>query len=104
MNWKIVLSFASLYTERLPTEKEAPALKSKPSSLTEICSYPHRQAKCLLEKSFRVLWTEQTKTELFDHNGKRSVWGTAPIQLNIQPELCQKLIDSYQVSGRGATC
>lgn len=79
MNWKMVASFAWLYTERLPTEKETPALKSKPSSLIEICSYPHGQAKWLLEKSFLVLWTEQTKIELFDYNGKRSVWGTAPI-------------------------
>lgn len=45
LQWKHEENFTSSWTERVPTKKVTPAPKSTPSSSTEICRCPHRQAK-----------------------------------------------------------
>lgn len=51
--------------------KKVLAPKSTPSKLTETCSCPHQKAKRFLEKSFMVLWSDETKTRLTGPSDKR---------------------------------
>lgn len=62
------VTFTSSLTKRVLTKTTSNLTHS---SATEICSCPHGQAKCLLEKGF--IW-DMTNTEVSGHNHEKYVW------------------------------
>lgn len=78
MSWKpltvTVQSEASVMwprTRRELTKKEAPVQKSKPSTVTQICSYKFGSQMASGE---HCIWSDKSKTELLSPNDNRYVW------------------------------